>query len=146
SLDAATFLIPVITPAFFKSPYCRGELERFLKRESDLGRTDLILPVYYVECSVLSDKAKREQDPLAQTIWARQNADWRELRFEPFTSPEVGKRLAAMARQIVAALERRPPTSSRAAWTGLAVVGAAIPTAAQTEKAQEGGLVEASRS
>jgi hypothetical protein len=71
SLDAATFLIPMITPAFFKSPACREELERFLKREEDLGRTDLILPVYYVECSLLSNEAKREGDPLAKVIAAR---------------------------------------------------------------------------
>ena len=56
--------------------------------------TDLILPVYYVECPTLSDKAKRKQDPLAKAIATRQYADWRELRFEPFTPPEVGKRLA----------------------------------------------------
>jgi len=50
--------------------------------------------VYYVECPTLSDKAKRKQDPLAKAIATRQYADWRELRFEPFTPPEVGKRLA----------------------------------------------------
>src|SRR3982751_4267728 len=38
TLDAVTFLIPVITPTFFKSPACRNELERFLKREESLGR------------------------------------------------------------------------------------------------------------
>jgi len=110
SLDAVTFLIPVITPAFFKSPACREELERFLKREEDLGRTDLILPIYYVECATLSQEEKRVRDPLAQAIAARQYADWRDLRFEPFTSPDVGKRLARMARQIVDALERSQPT------------------------------------
>jgi cobaltochelatase CobT len=46
SLDAVTFLIPIITPAFFRSDACRDELERFLKREKELGRGDLILPVY----------------------------------------------------------------------------------------------------
>lgn len=109
SIDTVTFLIPVLTPAFFRSPACRGELERFLRREKDLGRSDLILPLYYVECAVLTDEVKLELDPLAKAIADRQYADWRELRFEPFTSPEVGRRLAGIARQIVKALERDEP-------------------------------------
>src|SRR3954462_2804255 len=113
TLDAVTFLIPVVTPAFFKSPACREELERFLKREETLGHKDLILPVYYIECVTLSNEAKRGQDPLATAIGARQYADWRELRFEPFTSPEVGKRLSGMAGQLVDALERGQPAPSR---------------------------------
>ncbi len=125
SLDATTFLLPIITPAFFKSTACRAELERFLKREKELGRNDLILPVYYVTCPVLSDKAKLELDPLAKIIAARQYADWRELRHEPFTLPQVGKTLAKLAGQIVEALERShssidmkpdPPTVVVDAW------------------------------
>ncbi|MCW5206388.1 right-handed parallel beta-helix repeat-containing protein [Desulfobulbus sp. F5] len=106
SLDATTFLLPIITPAFFKSTACRAELERFLKREKELGRSDLILPVYYVTCPVLSDKAKLELDPLAKIIAARQYVDWRPLRFKPFDSEQVCETLAKMAQQIVAALER----------------------------------------
>jgi F-box protein 11 len=112
SLDAVTFLIPVITPPFFRSPACRGELERFIKHEEKLGRNDLILPVYYVECPILSDEIKRKIDPLATAIAARQFADWRELRFEPFTTPDVGKRFCTIARQIVEAMERGKPEAS----------------------------------
>lgn len=109
ALDAVTFLVPVITPAFFKSPSCRMELERFLHREQMLGRNDLVLPVYYIDCPVLSSESLREQDLLVKTLAARQYADWRELRFEVFSSPEVGKRIASIARQIVAALEQGEP-------------------------------------
>ncbi|CAK8724981.1 hypothetical protein KKHLCK_15550 [Candidatus Electrothrix laxa] len=115
SLDAVTFLIPIITPGFFKSTACREELERFLKREEELGRGDLILPVYYVRCPVLEDKVKRGHDKLAQVVAARQYADWRQLRFEEFTSSLVRKALAKMAEQIVAALERSRKESARAA-------------------------------
>jgi parallel beta-helix repeat protein len=108
SVDGATFLIPILTPGFFRSQWCRAELERFLEREEQLGRHDLILPVYYVDCPVLGDAAKRDADPLAKIIAARQRADWREFRFEPFTSPQVGKMIASMAQQIVQSLERGP--------------------------------------
>lgn len=48
SLDEVTFLIPIVTPSFFNSKNCRGELQRFLEREKKLGRNDLVLPIYYV--------------------------------------------------------------------------------------------------
>ena len=59
SLDAVTFLIPNSDAGIFQEPACRAELERFLEREEQLGRRDLILPVYYVDCPILSDAAKR---------------------------------------------------------------------------------------
>jgi parallel beta-helix repeat protein len=101
-----TFLIPIITPSYFRSQPCRDELQRFLSREKELNRSDLVLPVYYIDTSLLNDPARQATDELAQAIAARQWADWRDLRFEPFTSPEVGKRLAQMAVHIRDALER----------------------------------------
>jgi parallel beta-helix repeat protein len=106
SLDAVTFLIPILTASFFKSEPCRTELKRFLDREKQLNRNDLILPVYYVDSVALNEATKRDADPLAKVIADRQYVDWRELRFEPFTSPQVGKLLAKMATQIAEALDR----------------------------------------
>jgi parallel beta-helix repeat protein len=114
SIDAVTFLIPILTPGFFKSPPCRQEFERFLDREKQLGRSDLILPVYYVNCLILNDEAKRETDPLAKIIASRQYVDWRELRFEPLTSPEVRKTLAKLAGHLVEALGRGKAASAPA--------------------------------
>ena len=109
SIDAVTFLIPIVTPNFFESPACRDELETFLEREEKLERNDLILPVYYVDCPVLNDEEKRRADPLAEVIASRQRVDWRDLRFDPMTSPQVGKKLAQMAVQVRDALERSAP-------------------------------------
>lgn len=106
SIDGATFLVPIITPSFFNSPYCRREVERFLEREKQLRRSDLILPVYYVGTPLLDDGKRRAKDPVAEVIASHQYADWRDLRFEPFTSPQVGKLLAQLASQIRDALER----------------------------------------
>ena len=105
SLDQVTFLIPILTPSFFKSEYCRKELERFLQREKELNRNDLLLPVYYISCPLLDEEEKRQTDTLAQILAERQYADWRELRLEPFTNPQVPKILAKLASQI-RALER----------------------------------------
>jgi parallel beta-helix repeat protein len=117
SLDEVAFLIPVITPSFFNSQHCRGELHRFLEREKNLNRSDLILPVYYVDTPLLNEDELRAGDELAQAIASRQFADWRDLRFEPFTNPLVGRTLAQLAKQIrdallsVNALNRAQPTA-----------------------------------
>ncbi|XCN73842.1 MAG: right-handed parallel beta-helix repeat-containing protein [Candidatus Electrothrix aestuarii] len=113
ALDATLFLIPIITPSFFNSVPCREELERFLKREEELGRGDLILPVYYLNCPVLNDKERLKQDPLAEIIAARQREDWRELRHHSFNTRKLNKALEKMARQIMAALERSEAEASR---------------------------------
>ncbi len=117
SLDEVTFLIPIITPSFFNSPACSDELQRFLEREKELKRDDLVLPIYYVDCPLLNDEEKRAGDELAQAIADHQyaDADWRDLRFEPFTSPQVGKTLARLAVQIRDALDRVQASEKREA-------------------------------
>jgi hypothetical protein len=107
SLDSATFLIPIITPRFFRSEACRAELERFVKREQELRRGDLILPIYYIDTPELNDQNKRDSDALAEVIHSRQYWDWRPLRFKPFASEQVGETIAQMAAKVVISLERR---------------------------------------
>ncbi|MCH7746339.1 MAG: TIR domain-containing protein, partial [Chloroflexi bacterium] len=106
SLDEVTFLIPIITPVFFNSKGCRDELQIFIEREKEQKRNDLILPIYYVNTPLLNTEEGRESDELAKVIAARQFADWRDLRLEPLTLPQVGKALVKLALQIRDALER----------------------------------------
>jgi hypothetical protein len=97
ALDGVTLLVVIITPSFFRSAACRAEVERFLARERELGRQDLILPVYYVSTPELDDPVRRDADELARVVASRQLADWRELRFEPFSSPMVRRTVAQLA-------------------------------------------------
>jgi hypothetical protein len=53
TLKSVIFFIPILTPSFFNSEYCREELRQFLERETQLQRHDLILPVYYLASPVL---------------------------------------------------------------------------------------------
>lgn len=108
-IDAGTFLICIITPGFFKSEMCRREIERFAQREKELGRRDLILPVYYIHCPVLGDEALCRSDPVAQLISGRNYVDWRALRFESLKSPRSKKMFAKLAGDIRCALETRFP-------------------------------------
>jgi F-box protein 11 len=97
ALDAVTLLLVIITPGFFRSPHCRAETQQFLDRERQLSRDDLILPVYYVSTPEIDDPLRRDADPLAAALAARQHADWRDLRFEPATSPIARKAIAQLA-------------------------------------------------
>jgi hypothetical protein len=106
SLNEVTFLIAIITPSFFGSPHCRNELKRFIDREKKLDRNDLILPIYYVDTPLVNDEAKRATDELAQIIATRQYVDWRDLRTEPLTSPQVVRKLGQLGSQIRDALDR----------------------------------------
>ena len=53
ALLTSRFLIPVVTPLFFKSDACRDELKQFMEHEKSLGRDDLILPIYFVTAPIL---------------------------------------------------------------------------------------------
>lgn len=108
-LDEAVFLIPILTPSYFQSQPCREEYERFREREKKLGRNDLILAVYYVECDELEDTAIRESNPCAKDLSERQYEDWRSLRWEPLTSPTIGRAFERLAKQIKQALKIAPP-------------------------------------
>lgn len=110
-MNAATLLIPVITPGFFHSADCRAEVERFLARERRLGREDLILPVYYVSSQELDDPQRRDDDPVARVLAARQYVDWRDLRFDPFTSPVVRKAVAQLASRMRSVLAGSAPSA-----------------------------------
>jgi len=111
SIDGTTFLIPIISPGFFKSQNCRNELNLFLERERELERDDLILPIYLIDTPLLNDKIKKNQDKLAQTIASRQYADWRGLRFEDLGSGAVRRELSKLAAHIRNALDSMPPSS-----------------------------------
>jgi len=100
ALDAVTLLLVIITPSLFRSPACRAEFGRFLERERALGRSDLILPVYYIGAQEIDDPELRQSDEMAAVLASRQFADWRELRFEPFTSPVVRRAVAQLASRI----------------------------------------------
>jgi 8-oxo-dGTP pyrophosphatase MutT (NUDIX family) len=128
SLDQVTFLIPIITPSFFASVQCRSEFERFAARESKLGRDDLIFPVYYVNCPQLTSETPSDQ--IAQIIRQRQYTDWRDLRFESFSSPNVARRMAELAQQLSAASERilHGPRQSEERNVNTLPKGANLPT------------------
>lgn len=102
ALDNSIFLLPIITPRFFKSEECRKEVERFTLREAALGRDDLILPVYYIETPEWeADKDLQPLDSLAVRLAKRERSDWREIRNQSPGSSMVRTVLDGCARRLV---------------------------------------------
>lgn len=99
-IDTTSFLLVLLTPSYLRSETCRVELERFLAREGELGRDDLVLPIYYA--TVREDSG----DPLVSTLLGRQYVDWRSLRFHDFGEAPVRVAVASLSTSIAAALDR----------------------------------------
>jgi F-box protein 11 len=91
SIDSATFLIAFLSPGFFKSTECGREVALFLKREKQLRRNDLILPIYFIDYPAFNSAKNGAAASLECQLANRQFADWREVRFEPLGSPVIGK-------------------------------------------------------
>jgi parallel beta-helix repeat protein len=145
ALDTVTLLLVIITPGFFRSPHCRAEVEQFLDRERQLGRDDLILPVYYVSTPEFDDPGRRDADPLAAVLAARQYADWRELRFESTTSPAARRAIAHLATGMRDTFWHPPastPDPARAAWADPA--GLSVPQTPQAAPIRAAARIEPS--
>ena len=106
SIDSAAFLIPILTPAFFKSSHCRAELARFIRRERQLGSDQLIRPIYYITCQELEDDDRANGDQLIKTIATRQYADFRKFRFSNVQSAVYARNIAEIAEMLAGAIRK----------------------------------------
>jgi hypothetical protein len=99
AIDSISFLIPIMTPSYFRSHMCREEFEAFLLRERALGLPRLILPIYYVSADEMDDAAEHPDD-MATVLRERNWSDWRELRFSPLDRPIIREQIATLAKTI----------------------------------------------
>lgn len=127
-IDECALFIPIITPSFFTSDACRYELERFVARESNLGRNDMILPIYYITCSILEENPTCSDDPLVTVIAKRGWFDVRDLRGRP-RSLRLSTRLTELAMQVVIGIERNRAMRRRGIFTHEALASSAHGTA-----------------
>ncbi|HUD86194.1 MAG TPA: SUMF1/EgtB/PvdO family nonheme iron enzyme [Xanthobacteraceae bacterium] len=102
----AVFFIPIITPTVVRSPYCKFELESFLAREAELGRSDLVFPILYIRVPELEDSARQQNDPVLSIIAKRQYLDWREFRHRDVQSTDVKEAVERFCAKICEALHR----------------------------------------
>ena len=103
ALAGTTFLIPVVTPRFFKSAECRREVITFSGHAESAGLEELLLPIVYVDVDGLADA--ETDDNVVRMIAKRQWIDWRELRLEDENSPMYRKAVDQMAKRLAEILD-----------------------------------------
>jgi hypothetical protein len=108
AVQQSVFFIPIITPRVINSKYCGVEFKRFLDREKELRRDDLVFPILYIDVDELQDENQWRGHPLLEVIGQRQYVDWREYRYES-ESPALRRAVASLCSKITTALRRPPP-------------------------------------
>lgn len=106
AISSAKFLVPVITPLFFQSERCRDELEKFLRHEQNMGRDDLILPIYFVTIPELEQKDQSKMDKLLSVISTRELYDWRNRADLALSSRKVRLAVKELSEKIASAIAR----------------------------------------
>lgn len=99
ALSSTTFFIPVITPRYFAREECRRELLTFAGHAKSLGRSDLLLSIYYVQVPGFDSDGSSDDEAVA-LVASMQWDDWRQLRLEGRDSPAYRKRVNELARRL----------------------------------------------
>ncbi len=77
AIGDAAILLPMITPNFFNSEYCRDELIKFVTKEKALARSDMVIPVLLIP---FADYSIESKDPLIAQTARRQHVDWARFK------------------------------------------------------------------
>jgi hypothetical protein len=111
----SVFFITVASPAALNSPHCRFEFEAFIKRESGLGRNDLMFPIFYVDIPELKDAAQRDRHPMLGVLHKRQYLDWRDFHSKDPWKEDMSAVIQEFCKDITQALHLPwlPPEEQR---------------------------------
>lgn len=104
SLASIAFFIPVMTPRYFMSAECRRELQFFMRRTTQLGIKELVLPLLYVDVPSIHDEAPK--DEIIALVRTFQWEDWRDLRLADPMSEGYRRGVARLATRLVEANRR----------------------------------------
>lgn len=99
SLASVAFFVPILTPRYFASAACRGELNTFARRATDLGVGQLLMPILYMDFPGIDDETPT--DDLVALVRRFQWVDWRELRWAEPDSADYRRAVALLAKRLV---------------------------------------------
>lgn len=100
-IDSSSFFIPVLSPLYFKSTYCRErELRQFLEKVERESARELLLPIYFVDL----DYAEKDIDAeLIRRVFGYQYEDWREIRFAERCTEKYRRAVNRLAARLMGA-------------------------------------------
>jgi hypothetical protein len=102
AVDEAAVFLPVVTPTFLASPWCREETRRFVERERRLDRDDLIFPILLTRID--QPWSSGSQDPLATVLREHQWLDIVRYRHQDEISVALREDLDRLTQRIAAVL------------------------------------------
>lgn len=90
-------------------------MKQFIEHEKNLGRDDLILPIYFVTALVLERPELLKKDILASEIASRQRYDWRVRADLAADDPQTRRAAHEVAEKIATAIARTSNSAPAAA-------------------------------
>ena len=100
AIDEAVFLIPVITPSFFASEFCRKEFLRFWEKAQADPNTARIIPLYWREHFPLEGIIRSAEDDILSAVKALQYDDWRAARRAGLAASQMSDKIEEMSRRL----------------------------------------------
>ncbi|MEM7427489.1 MAG: TIR domain-containing protein [Pseudomonadota bacterium] len=94
ALKEAVFLVPVITPYFYSSSFCRTEFLRFLHKARAQGEDARIVPIYWRKS--VAPESEPEAIEVEAAIGRLQHLDWRPVRRQEVPATEMINELAQL--------------------------------------------------
>jgi hypothetical protein len=106
ALEKSSFILPIITPAFFQSEWCCRELEIFRDRENSLERDDLIFPIHWIDTSHIDPQVSHDccNSEVFRFLRSRQWTDLCRFRLGTLETEELGATLSKLSLSVRAAL------------------------------------------
>ncbi len=142
AINESCFFIPVVTPEFLRSETRCQEVKRFLQRETELGRDDLIFTLHYIDTSAITGRRQKEcADPeVLALLRSRPGLAFHDLRLRDTESHDVTERINQLAAAIDATLRHDKDIQAVGASAGAESAAARIlGGAAKIESEDAGG-------
>jgi hypothetical protein len=120
--NATTFLIPIITPRYFRQPECRAELVDFTTRARNLGLAAQVLPIVYTHTRELADPGN--DDAAVALVRRMRHEKWHDLRTDDESSPAHRRAVCRIAGRLATIALRHNESTPELGQRPLDVVGA----------------------
>ncbi len=78
-MSRADIFIPVVTPSFLNSQWCRREVDLFNQKRGLQG-ANLIFPIYYIRSDAFDDPQVQRTDDVVETLRRSNWIDWTAMR------------------------------------------------------------------
>lgn len=115
-LQGADVFVPIISPAWFQSDWCRREFSIFTSDALDNLRLHKIIPVLWVDSPGM---VQRSLDVIARVLADISYSDWRDLRHEEWTSSKTQKQISDLAESIISLASSQRVRLNSSVGTGL---------------------------